>query len=221
MASYANDEEQVEALKRWWQENGSSLLTGIVIVLVVLFGSRQWQGAQLAKAEAASDLYEDVVQLALLDQASALTAESMAQLERSYDELRNEFEDSIYARYGAMMMATVYVNQENYDQAATELNWIIDNPELGFMQKAEEELFLTARLRLARVKLAQGLAQEALTIVTEVEPGALAAGFAEVQGDAYLQLGQSEQARSAYERAISLEPDNASFIDLKIRGIGS
>jgi len=221
LASYANDEEQVEALKRWWQENGSSLLTGIVIVLVVLFGSRQWQGAQLAKAEAASDLYEDVVQLALLDQASALTAESMAQLERSYDELRNEFEDSIYARYGAMMMATVYVNQENYDQAATELNWIIDNPELGFMQKAEEELFLTARLRLARVKLAQGLAQEALTIVTEVEPGALAAGFAEVQGDAYLQLGQSEQARSAYERAISLEPDNASFIDLKIRGIGS
>ena len=221
MASYANDEEQVEALKRWWQENGSSLLTGIVIVLVVLFGSRQWQGAQLAKAEAASDLYEDVVQLALLDQASALTAESMAQLESSYDELRNEFEDSIYARYGAMMMATVYVNQENYDQAATELNWIVDNPELGFMQKAEEELFLTARLRLARVKLAQGLAQEALTIVTEVEPGALAAGFAEVQGDAYLQLGQSEQARSAYERAISLEPDNASFIDLKIRGIGS
>jgi predicted negative regulator of RcsB-dependent stress response len=221
LASYANDEEQVEALKRWWQENGSSLLTGIVIVLVVLFGSRQWQGAQLAKAEAASDLYEDVVQLALLDQASALTAESMAQLESSYDELRNEFEDSIYARYGAMMMATVYVNQENYDQAATELNWIIDNPELGFMQKAEEELFLTARLRLARVKLAQGLAQEALTIVTEVEPGALAAGFAEVQGDAYLQLGQSEQARSAYERAISLEPDNASFIDLKIRGIGS
>ena len=221
MASYANDEEQVEALKRWWQENGSSLLTGIVIVLVVLFGSRQWQGAQLAKAEAASDLYEDVVQLALLDQASALTAESMAQLESSYDELRNEFEDSIYARYGAMMMATVYLNQENYDQAATELNWIIDNPELGFMQKAEEELFLTARLRLARVKLAQGLAQEALTIVTEVEPGALAAGFAEVQGDAYLQLGQSEQARSAYERAISLEPDNASFIDLKIRGIGS
>lgn len=221
MASYANDEEQVEALKRWWQENGSSLLTGIVIVLVVLFGSRQWQGAQLAKAEAASDLYEDIVQLALLDQASALTAESMAQLESSYDELRNEFEDSIYARYGAMMMATVYVNQENYDQAATELNWIIDNPELGFMQKAEEELFLTARLRLARVKLAQGLAQEALTIVTEVEPGALAAGFAEVQGDAYLQLGQSEQARSAYERAISLEPDNASFIDLKIRGIGS
>ena len=221
MASYANDEEQVEALKRWWQENGTSLLTGIVIVLVVLFGSRQWQGAQLANAEAASDLYEDVVQLALLDQANALTADSMAQLESSYDELRNEFVESIYTRYAAMMMATVYVNQENYDQAATELNWIIDNPELGFMQTAEEELFLTVRLRLARVKLAQGQAQEALTIVSEVEPGALAAGFAEVQGDAYLMLGQSEQARSAYERAISLEPDNASFIDLKIRGIGS
>lgn len=222
MASYESDEEQIEALKNWWKENGNSLLMGVVIVLVVLFGSRQWQSSQTATAEAASDLYESIVQLAALGGQSSVIAEAtIADLESSNQQLRNEYADSIYARYSALIMATMYVNQEDYDQAATELNWILDNPELGFMKSAEEELFLAARLRLARVKLAQGMAQEALDLVTAVEPGELEAGYSEVQGDAYLQMGQIDQARSAYERALSLNPENANFIELKILGIGS
>ncbi|MFT5320845.1 MAG: putative negative regulator of RcsB-dependent stress response [Pseudohongiellaceae bacterium] len=221
MASYESDEEQIEALKNWWKENGNSLLMGVVIVLVVLFGSRQWQGAQLAKAEEASELYDSIFQLSALNQTSVITESTIAELESSNEQLRSDYTDSIYARYGALIMASMYVNQEAYEQAANELNWVLDNPDLGFMKSAEEELFLTARLRLARVRLAQGMAQEALDLVTAVEPGGLEAGYSEVQGDAYLQLGQAEQARSAYQRALSLAPDNANFIELKILGIGS
>ncbi len=221
MASYESDEEQIEALKNWWKENGNSLLMGVVIVLVVLFGSRQWQGAQLAKAEEASELYDSIFQLSALNQTSVITESTIAELESSNEQLRSDYTDSIYARYGALIMASMYVNQEAYEQAANELNWVLDNPDLGFMKSAEEELFLTARLRLARVRLAQGMAQEALYLVTAVEPGGLEAGYSEVQGDAYLQLGQAEQARSAYQRALSLAPDNANFIELKILGIGS
>ena len=221
MASYESDEEQIEALKNWWKENGNSLLMGVVIVLVVLFGSRQWQGAQLATAEEASELYDSIFQLSALNQTSVITESTIAELESSNEQLRSDYTDSIYARYGALIMASMYVNQEAYEQAANELNWVLDNPDLGFMKSAEEELFLTARLRLARVRLAQGMAQEALDLVTAVEPGGLEAGYSEVQGDAYLQLGQAEQARSAYQRALSLAPDNANFIELKILGIGS
>jgi predicted negative regulator of RcsB-dependent stress response len=221
LASYESDEEQIEALKNWWKENGNSLLMGVVIVLVVLFGSRQWQGAQLAKAEEASELYDSIFQLSALNQTSVITESTIAELESSNEQLRSDYTDSIYARYGALIMASMYVNQEAYEQAANELNWVLDNPDLGFMKSAEEELFLTARLRLARVRLAQGMAQEALDLVTAVEPGGLEAGYSEVQGDAYLQLGQAEQARSAYQRALSLAPDNANFIELKILGIGS
>ena len=87
------------------------------------------------------------------------------------------------------------------------------------MKQAEEELFLGARLRLARVMLAQGQAQQALDLIAAVEPLELGAGYAEIQGDAYLQLGQIEQARSAYERAISMGPGNSSFIELKLLGL--
>ena len=219
MASYESDEEQIEALKRWWKENGGSLLTGTVIVLVVLFGSRQWQGAQLAKAEEASDLYENFIPLIADFQTNGLDDSGIATLEVFYNQLRNDHTDTIYTRYGAMLMASVYVAQENYDQASAELNWILDNPELGFMQKAEEELFLSARLRLARVMLAQGQAQQALDLIIAVEPLELVASYAEVQGDAYLQLGQIEQARSAYERAIAAGQGNNNFIELKLLGL--
>jgi predicted negative regulator of RcsB-dependent stress response len=219
LASYESDEEQIEALKRWWKENGGSLLTGTVIVLVVLFGSRQWQGAQLAKAEEASDLYENFIPLVADFQTNGLDDSGIATLEVFYNQLRNDHTDTIYTRYGAMLMASVYVAQENYDQASAELNWILDNPELGFMQKAEEELFLSARLRLARVMLAQGQAQQALDLIIAVEPLELVASYAEVQGDAYLQLGQIEQARSAYERAIAAGQGNNNFIELKLLGL--
>ncbi len=221
LASYESDEEQIEALKRWWAENGNSLVIGIAIVLVVLFGSRQWQSAQVEKAEAASDLYENMLPSVALFHSATLDETGMSELESNYNSLRNDHTDTIYARYGALLMASVYATQENYDQAAAELNWIIENPELGFMQMAEEELFLTARLRLARVRLAQGEPQQALDLLTSVEPLELGAGFAEAQGDAYKQLGQLEQSRSAYQRALGFAPDNASLIELKLRALGS
>ena len=221
MATYGSDEEQLEALQNWWKENGSSLLTGVVIVLVVFFGNRYWQGSVQANAEAASALYDGIMERMAVNVNAEINEEDLAAIEENYDESRNSFPDSIYARYGAMMLASAYVSKANYDQAAAELNWVMENQELGFMQSAEPELFLITRLKLARVRLAQEQPQAALDLLSVVDPGVLAAGFAEVQGDAYTQLGQLEQARAAYQRAIGLGPENASLIELKLRGLDS
>jgi len=221
LATYGSDEEQLEALQNWWKENGSSLLTGVVIVLVVFFGNRYWQGSVQANAEAASALYDGIMERMAVNVNAEINDEDLAVIEENYDELRNSFPDSIYARYGAMMLASAYVSKANYDQAAAELNWVMENQELGFMQSAEPELFLITRLKLARVRLAQEQPQAALDLLSVVDPGVLAAGFAEVQGDAYTQLGQLEQARAAYQRAIGLGPENASLIELKLRGLDS
>jgi predicted negative regulator of RcsB-dependent stress response len=220
LASYASDEEQLEALKNWWKENGSSLITGVAIVLVVFFGARWWQDSRQATAEAASEIYDGIIQQIALVQDSGIDDATLAAMESSYDTLRNDFSDNIYSRFGALLLASVYVEQENYSQAEAELQWVLDNQELGFMKSAEQEVFLIARVRLARVLIAQDRAQEALNLLSEVEPGTMAATYAEVQGDAYAQLGQAEQARAAYERAINLGPGNAGFIDLKMRGLG-
>ena len=33
------EEEQVEALKRWWQENGKTLLLTLAVALALVFGT--------------------------------------------------------------------------------------------------------------------------------------------------------------------------------------
>ena len=43
MEPYNTEEEQVEALRRWWDENGRSTIAAIVIALAAGFGWQAWQ----------------------------------------------------------------------------------------------------------------------------------------------------------------------------------
>ncbi len=221
MATYGEDEEQVEAIKRWWNDNGTSLLTGIAVVLVVFFGVRQWQGSQAATSGAASGFYQQISELALANMTQAISEDDLLVAQSVYSTLKTEHADSIYTRYAALALASFQVEHDQLDMAAAELQWVLDNPDLGLMQSADEELFLTARLRLARVKLAQGQTQAALDLLKAVEPGSFAGGYAEVEGDALLSLGQTDAARAAYERALAqANTGDPVLLQLKLQDLG-
>ncbi len=222
MATYdGSEEEQLEALKRWWNENGTSLLTGVALVLVVFFGVRYWQSAQLNTSAAASDLYQQIADLALANLTQPASEQTVLGAQAIYATLKNDYPDSIYTRYAALAMARFQVDTNHLDLAANELQWILDNPDIGLMKKADEELFLTARGRLARIKLAQGMPQEALDLLRAVEPGAFAGTYAEIEGDALLALGQREEARAAYERALAqIQTGNPALLQLKLQDLG-
>lgn len=221
MATYGSDEEQIEALKRWWNDNGTSLLTGVVIVLAVFFGVRQWQDSQAATSGAASDLYQQISDLALANMTQTVSEDDLLAAQAVYSTLKTEHADSIYTRYAALALARFQVEHNQLDMAATELQWVLDNPSLGVLSEADEELFLTARLRLARVKLAQGMAQEALDLLKAVEPGSFAGNYAEVEGDALASLGQPDAARAAYERALAANmTGNPVLLQLKLQDLG-
>src|SRR5690606_10865388 len=135
--------------------------------------------------------------------------------------LKTDFDSSIYSRYAALAVAAFHVEQDQLDRAAAELQWVLDNPDLGFMKSVDEELMLTARLRLARVTIAQGDAQAALDLLTAAEPGSYAGSYAEVQGDALLSLGQRDEARAAYERALVANlSGNPGLLLLKLQDLG-
>ncbi len=60
MDAYRTEEEQVEALKAWWDENGRSIVVAIVIALAAGFGWQGWKSQQEGQAEAASDMTQDM-----------------------------------------------------------------------------------------------------------------------------------------------------------------
>ena len=61
MSGYETDEEQLEALKKWWAENGKAVLVGVVLGLGAIFGWRGWISHEQGRSEAASALYEEVI----------------------------------------------------------------------------------------------------------------------------------------------------------------
>jgi Uncharacterized protein conserved in bacteria len=218
---YGSDEEQLEALKNWWKENGTSLLMSVALALVAFFGVRQWQSSQEAAAGVASDLYQQLSELAIGTISAPLTDEQLQQADAVYQRLKSDFDSSIYTRYAALAMAKFLVDKGDEQRAAQELQWILDNPNLGFLRKAEEELFMVARLRLARVKLSLGQPDAAMALLKEVEPGSFAAGFAEVEGDILLEKGDVEGARAAYTRALaSTQGVNPVLLQLKLQDLG-
>ena len=44
--SYRTEEEQVEALKAWWRENGKSTVVAIAMAVMGVFGWQGWQKQQ-------------------------------------------------------------------------------------------------------------------------------------------------------------------------------
>jgi predicted negative regulator of RcsB-dependent stress response len=221
LSGYQNDEEQLEALKSWWKENGSSLITGVIVVLAVFFGVRQWQSSQDAQAGIASDLYQQIADIVIDNLTQSVDDNARQVVMSSYNELKSGFADSIYTRYAALAVAKLHVDQDALDDAAAELQWILDNPELGFMQEADAELFIIARLRLAMVRVAQEQYQAALDLLDDVEPGTFAPGFAETRGDALYGLGRREEALAAYERALAANTEgNPVLLQLKMQDLG-
>src|SRR5262249_41424452 len=101
------------------------------------------------------------------------------------------------------------------DKAADELETVMNGTK-------DHELALVARVRLARVEIAQGKPDEALTTLNAVEAGAFAARYHEVRGDAWYAKGDKAAALKEYRSAAG-NPDlgDAALLDLKIADLAA
>ncbi|NKB32246.1 MAG: tetratricopeptide repeat protein [Pseudomonadales bacterium] len=201
MALNAAEEETIEALKKWWDENGKQLA---LIVIAVLGGYTSWlfwQNSQSSASESASDSYEQILTLAVTEPGVAVTEEERSEIIEISEQLITDSSGSIYAQYGALFAAQQHVAANDLDAAEAALQWIIDNPRSGLFTAEDEGLMLTASLRLARIVLASGEAERALSIVNNLDPKAYEPGFAELRGDIYVAMDRLIDARDSYVAA--------------------
>ena len=194
---YRTEEEQVEALKRWWQENGKSVLIGIGLALALIYGWKAWQGYQQGINETVSGIYFDLVDAVQVAQEKNEPA-SQATIGHLVDRLKAEHGDSVYALYASLLAAKQAVIGGDMELAAKQLQWVVDRSE------ADSAIQLIARLRLARVIFAQSNtenADAALALVETTNAGTYTASYEEFKGDVYLHQGRIEEARLAYQKA--------------------
>lgn len=198
MALDAAEEENIEALKKWWDENGKPLLFFAIFVIGGYGAWLLWQNSQATDAEIASDLYEEVLSLAISEPGLPVTEQESLRILELFDQLKVDYSGSVYALYGALFAAQQLVNANDLDAAEDSLQWVLDNQQNGLFRQTEEGLILTTNLRLGRVILAKGESERALNLVNGIDPKAFEAGFAELRGDIYVTMGRIVDARDAY-----------------------
>ena len=212
MAELRTDEEQVEAIKQWWKNNGNSLLIGIGAALAIAFGWQAWQNQQAQqRTEAASQFVTLMNAFGTEDETSADTVAFVAK------NLRDDHADSAYAVYANLMLARVQLMQNSDVEGAVEsLQWALDKA------AQTQPLALVVRSRLAQAQMALEDYDAALaTIDGAKNSDAFGAMFAELRGDILLAKGNQDGAREAYLAARAQGEENRSgVLQLKLADLG-
>ena len=194
------DDERVEDLKKWWKENGVSIIVGIALGVIAIFGWRYWSSYRDAQAETASRAYDAFI--AVMEKPDADQARQRGQA------LLTDFPKSSYAALAALRLAKLAVDGGDTAAASQRLEWVIANARL-------DELKDIARLRLARVKFATGQPAEAEKLLDGVTTANLNAEREELKGDLYLASNDPEKARTAYTAALVASGGNR-LLQLKL-----
>jgi len=213
VAELRTEEEQLEAIKRWWKQNGTSLIAGVVIAAAGVFGWNTWQDYQASKAEAASLRYQQLLDLAGrngLDEPARQRANELV------GEITDEHAKTLYADLARLLDARLAIDAGDRERARAALETVVEESKRGYLKGL-------ARLRLARLQLAAGNAETALATLEGV-PESLAVLRADVRGDAQHALGHVELAREAWHHALTLaeQRDQPLYgVQLKLDDLGT
>ena len=186
--------EQSELVQKWLRENGVSIIVGIAIGLVGIFGWQQWRNHHARHEGEAAQLYQQV-QIAQAsgkpDTASQLT-----------DQLMKDYAKSPFAVFAVSDRARQQVQAKQLDKAEQSLEWAESHA-------AAPELKSLTVLRIAQVELARGNGKDALATLDRIPAGSYQGLSQELRGDVLVKLGRSDEARKAYQAALSALGEDA------------
>lgn len=189
MEIYDTEEEQLDALKRWWKENGQSAIVGLIVGIAIILGWNYWQEHKNEQATQASALYDQLLKAVAGDQNDS--AEKLA------ERLQQQFSSTEYAAYSGLLQAKIKVQKGDLATAKTILEKLAAN--------SDQEISNIAKIRLVRLMMANGEYEKALQLINDVDPSKISnfsGNYDELVGDLYVALDRLDQARTSYQKAM-------------------
>lgn len=207
MDTYQTEDEQVQAIKDWWKENGRAVIAGLIIGIGVIAGYRYWTNYQVTHSEQASLIYAQVI-------ASAANADSTKAFEQGKS-LISDYSGTPYATLTALTLSKLAMDKADYTTAAAQLYWVIDN-------SSDDGLKHVARLRLARVLAAQDKPDLAISLLNEADTSGFTSLYQETRGDILVQQGKTAEATAEYRKALEdleMNPQWRRTLEMKMNDL--
>lgn len=206
MEVYDNENDQVDALKRFFAENGKALAVGVVLGIGALVGWRFWNGHQDASAREVSLAYQNVTSVMKADKPESITA-----VENFVASNKNT-----YGALAALDVANQLVGKNDLPSAATQL-------QTGLANTSDDNLKALINLRLARILVQQKQADDALKTLDSIKGDGWTAMVADIRGEALLSKGDKQGARDAWSKGVAsgTSPALREMMQMKINNLSS
>jgi predicted negative regulator of RcsB-dependent stress response len=204
---YLSEREQLDRLLGWLRVNIPWIVIGLACGGLIVFGVRWWQARADRNGIQASQSYGQILET--FDHGDRTRGLDLV------EQLGRSFPDSPYVDQADLAAARLLIETGEPDRANSYLTAVIGHSK-------DPELVLVARLRLARVQVAQNHPDAALTTLGTADQGAFEGRFAEVRGDAYYAKGDKLAALREYRAArAAIGPAQAAndLLELKINDL--
>ena len=189
MEVYQTEEQQVEAIKGYWAQNGNTIIAGIALGFAGFIGFNLYQDNQLEQELAISDSYQTLIENSEKD--------SEAFVENG-EKFISENGNNSYVTLTALALAKDAATHKDWPQVQKQLTTAIETA-------PTEGIKAIASLRLARVQVQLEQYTEALNTLNSNLPESFSAAIEEIKGDAYLQQGKIDLARNAYQASVAAD----------------
>jgi predicted negative regulator of RcsB-dependent stress response len=180
---YSNENEQVDALRQFFANNGKFLAVGVIIGIAALGGWRFWSSHQEGTDKAASAEYQQLTSAMQADKPDSLQAVATFASENN----------NTYGALASLDLAKQYVETNQLDKAIALL-------QSGLKDTKDANLQAVINLRLARIQLQQSQADAALSTLNNVKGDGWTAIVADIRGEALLSKGDKQGARDAWSK---------------------
>jgi len=204
---FETEEQQVEALKKWWKENGKQVIVGAVLGFGLIIGWRYYLDYSATQKAEASALFEQVIK-APADGNQTVNKSAV------FEKIKTNYSGTVYLSSSALVLAKDHYEAGKKSEAIEVLDQLIKNSD-------QKVLVLVAKERKARILIDLGKSDDALAELSGDVSTDFQSIYEELKGDAYVIKGDIESAKSAYDKALLLNKsgDN-SLLQMKRDNLG-
>jgi len=210
MEAFETEDQQVEAIKKWWRDNYKLVILLAVLGVSGILGTQYYRENKIIMGEAASDNFNTVLAAVNKNQSEIISDRTAL--------LQKDFQSSPYASQATLLLAKNLAESGKHEQAIEKLLWVEKNSQ----DKSLQQIALIQRAQL--MASSEQFDQALEVLQNSTEDGSFSAIKLEAKGDILVVQGKLAEAKKAYDEAIGaymLLGANVDILQIKRNDLGN